>query len=79
MSPTPVATRTARLALHAVCCARCSGIVPVEQAERTARGHWCCRDFADCRDRRAQHRRIADELRAGSDDAGEVAARRRER
>lgn len=67
-------TRTAQLALHAVCCARCSGIVPVEQAERTARGHWRCRDCTDCRDRRAQHRRIADALRrpAGtrSDDAG---------
>ena len=64
--------RPVRLALHAVCCARCSGIVLAEHAERTERGHWRCRDFADCRYRRAEHRRIADALRA--DDAREVAA-----
>ncbi len=70
----PAATLTLRLAthlaLHVVCCARCKGVVLFEHAERTARGHWRCRDFADCRYRRDQHRRIADELRAGSDDAG---------
>ncbi len=71
---TPAATLTVRLVLHAICCVRCSGIVPVEHAERTERGHWRCRDFADCRSRRDQHRRIADELRAGTDDAGRDAA-----
>ncbi len=79
MTATPAATLTARLALHAICCVRCAGIVPPAWAERTERGHWRCRDFADCRYRRDQHRRIADELRrpegTRSDDAGrEVAA-----
>ncbi len=75
MSTTPAATLTARLALHRICCVRCSGILSPDHAERTERGHWRCRDFADCRYRREQHRRIADALRAGSDDAGrEVAA-----
>jgi len=74
VSTADLTTRTVRLALRAICCARCSGIVPPDHAERTERGHWRCRDFADCRYRREQHRRIADELRrpegTRSDDAG---------
>lgn len=78
MSTTPAATLTVRLALHAICCARCSGIVPVEQAEQIRGGHWCCRSWDDCRARRATHRRITDALRAEGPpsgyDAGKVAA-----
>jgi len=64
-------TRPVRLALHAVCCGRCGGIVLAEQAERYPLD-WRCRDWHACAYRRATHRRIADALRA--DDRGEVAA-----
>jgi len=75
MTTTPAATLTARLALHAICCARYHGIVPPDQAEPAPSGEYRCLDWHACAYRRAQHRRIADELRAGSDDAGrEVAA-----
>ncbi len=74
MTTTPAATLTARLALHAICCARCHGIVPPDQAEPAPSGEYRCLDWHACAYRRAQHRRSADELRrpAGtrSDDAG---------
>ncbi len=72
MITTRAATLTVRLALHAICCARCSGIVPLEQAEQIRYGHWCCRSWDNCRARRATHRRIADALRA--DDAASAVA-----
>ncbi len=75
---TPAATLTARLALHAICCARCSGIVPPEQAAHTPSGDWRCTDWHACAARRDTHRRIADALRAeglpSEYDAGAVAA-----
>jgi len=75
MRSTPAATLTVRIALHRVCCARCAGIVPPDQATHTLSGDYRCTDWHACAYRRAAHRRIADALRAGSDDAGrEVAA-----
>lgn len=74
MTTTPAATLTTRLALHAVCCARCAGIVPPAWAERAPNGEFRCTDLPRCRYRWDQHRRIADELRrpegTRSDDAG---------
>lgn len=78
MSATPAATLTVCLALHAICCARCGGILPPERAEPAPSGDYRCKDWHACAYRRATHRRIADALRAeglpSGYDAGAVAA-----